>query len=338
MKQPIFYVGNSDRKEQFATETAILADKTSKRVLKAALFSDGADHIDKLQSTFSMLSNIPSLKKQVSISPAQPVKTGSVEFAYIEGTSAERLLVNRFMAGDIPGMLRIIEKLFSVIDSLPETQTNPTNSKNFLSVFGESYDKKQACTKIGLTDLNLDNFIVDKKGVWHLFDYEWCFDFAIPKDYLTQRFLFWFFLVRYKDIALLRGSKLAMVEIGKELFIPKDIYAKYKAQFDDMQQLIEAEWAFQDYVHAIPRKTTKDEKKFDIEFYSKALPVKTDKISQVLQQRNLVSQYEKVSAGYADLIQRYRSNENELILLKQSKLYKYRQKASKLKTKLSLKK
>lgn len=46
------------------------------------------------------------------------------------------------------------------------------------------------CIKKGVLDFNLGNLIVDSKGKVHFFDYEWCYPFPIPKDFVLFRALF----------------------------------------------------------------------------------------------------------------------------------------------------
>ncbi len=126
---------------------------------------------------------------------AKKIKDGMVSFNYIDGKNAERMMVELLARGDHLELISHIDKVISLINQLPSTKLNPTKNKKFVNVFGNTYNTNQDCLSLGILDLNFDNFIIDKAGLWNLIDYEWKFEFALPKKLLIQRMLFWFFII-----------------------------------------------------------------------------------------------------------------------------------------------
>lgn len=64
-------------------------------------------------------------------------------------------------------------------------------NQEFEKIFGNvDKSKEYLCLKQGILDFNLGNLIINSKGKVYFFDYEWCFNFPIPKDFILFRALF----------------------------------------------------------------------------------------------------------------------------------------------------
>lgn len=269
MKQPVFFAADPGRKEEFILETRIWQQDDSFVAEKRCWNQKSASHLDSLVSNYEKLSKLPELNKLVELSRAW--KDGrKVFFEFAKGENAEKVLLDAIMAKDEMQVRDIINKLMKIVEVLPSTKTNPTDNPRFKSIFGASYRGSYACTKIGPVDLNLDNFIIDSQGDWHFFDYEWLFDFPIPKLFLKQRFLLKF-IIRYQETFRYHIVNLDCLELADRLYIPKVIFENYPQLLKSINKTQLSEAAFIKYV------TGRESKPGSIiRFYSK--PVKPDKL------------------------------------------------------------
>lgn len=252
MKQPIFFISDPSRKEQFILETKIWEEAGSLIAEKSASSPVAIPHLNKMLESYKYLSGLKKFNKLVSVVPA--VKKGSVvKFKFIHGESAERLLLEAILNKDEASAIEIIEKLISIINSLPSVHKDPSLNPKYVSVFGKTYPAKTNCTETGLVDLNLDNFIIDDQKAWSMIDYEWNFDFPTSKFFLTQRFIWWF-IVRYRETFIYHSQRIPIVAIAKNLYVPDFIYKKYHSYFLNLDNFQTAESCFQSYVKEIPKK------------------------------------------------------------------------------------
>jgi hypothetical protein len=246
-QQPVFFVSNTERRNKFLTETRIWGKDATLYAEKRAVTVEATSHLEHMINTYVMLSGIKKLSNLVSIVAPEKTPQGNLKFTYIEGTSAERVLLEKVLIEDRQGAYEIIDKLFSLIDVLPSTNVNPVGNPSYVQVFGSAFDKEQICTKLGIIDLNLDNIIIDETGDWHLYDYEWAFDFPVPKQFLRMRFM-WYFVSRHKETLRYHAQRIESVRIGKNIYVPAFLYDRYKKVFEKFKDLNIAESCFQLYV------------------------------------------------------------------------------------------
>ncbi len=248
--QPVFFTMSPERRTEFLLETRIWNKNGRMFAEKRAAALEAEPHLERMLSNYRTLSKLDTLSSLVSVVPA--AKSGAtLEFDYIAGVSAERLLLEKILSEDTQGAFAIIDKLFAIIDSMPGQRVNPATNQEYLAVFGETFNKVLDCTKPGIIDLNLNNFIIDEAGRWHLYDYEWLFDFPVPKKLLRVRFL-WYFLNRHKEILRYHAQRIESLTVGKALYTPKFIYQRYQKELMSLPDLAKAETNFQVYVTGVP--------------------------------------------------------------------------------------
>lgn len=245
--QPVFFLSNTNRKDKFLIETRIWDKDSVLQAEKKALTADAQKHLDGMFDTYKALSDLKKISSIISI--VAPVKSSqqNLIFDFIKGVSAERALLEKLLAEDKQGTYDIIDKLFLLIDSLPSVKANPANNSEYAKVFGKTFNKIQDCTTLGIIDLNLNNVIIDKNNQWHLYDYEWAFDFPIPKQLLRLRFL-WYFVYRHREILRYHAQRINSVSVRKNIYMPKFLYERYKEVFKDFDDLRLAESGFQYYL------------------------------------------------------------------------------------------
>jgi hypothetical protein len=323
MKDLIFFTESPSRLSEFDVSTKIFITDKSTYALKSAKTPKAQNHIDKTINTYEHLKkNEKKFIKLISPVPARN-KDGGVCFDYISGTNAERLLLDKILAKDEITTFRLINQLIDAINSLDEIIIDPTSNQTYVDVFGSSINGVQPCAKTGLVDLNLDNIIINGSG-WNLIDYEWSFEFPVPKIYLVQRFFYWFFSHRYKEILLLNHENLDLIELGSSILVPSYIYNMYKEYFNSLKDTVESESFFQFYVHG---SHIKPEIFFGKPYNFEVTP-KTSSLKTLLETNS------NLNNTNAILEQKYNDAIKEIESIKNSKKYKLLEKASILKAKV----
>lgn len=257
MKQPLYFVCNPERDSKYALETLIWQkDKENQYfVEKRPLTKNASAHLQKMLSTYENLLGQKNLADKIKVVKA--TKSGdNLEFEYIEGVSAELMLIEQISNHDFNGASVTIDRLIKIVESLEECKINPVENKEYAEIFGSTYNSKLLCATTGLLDLNLDNVIVDKDDKWHLIDYEWVFDFPIPKDLLIERFFYWF-LLRYQETFNYINDQ-PMLEIADRLVCPDFLYKKYAKYIKGIVRVQKTENHFRKHVMG-PRAISKPE-------------------------------------------------------------------------------
>lgn len=256
---PIFFIQKTNRRDKFLIETRIWDRNGKKSVEKKAANPVSEKHIMQMLDTYELLCDQKGLCEDIQIVVPKKVSEKVVSFEFVEGISAERKLLEYVLDADEKSAKKIIDKVLGLIDTLPEIKTNPINDKGYVDTFGKSFNQTQVCTSFGLIDLNLDNLIIDQSGKWHLYDYEWAFNFPVPKNLLKARIL-WFFLTRHQETFKYHGKRLNGLLVGGKLRMPSWMYKQYKDIVEHFDKLVISESAFQYYTSNTPNS---DEAVFD---------------------------------------------------------------------------
>lgn len=255
----IFYLSNPNRKKQFLIETRVLKNGANITAVKRSLSKAAVKHIRDISHSFEVLNSLPELTDLIRITPCKLNGSQEAEFEFINGETAERAAIRGLLENDLDSMIDVFDKAIAVINSLPSTNENP-RSIEYRKIFGNSYEKERDCTKVGLVDLNLDNIIIDHKKNWNLIDYEWCFEFPVPRKLLVQR-LFMYFIQRHQESFRFHNQKVSYVRLSDKIIAPEKLISRYKSCFTGMAELQKAEEAFQKYVSDIQSSQRK------VEFY-----------------------------------------------------------------------
>src|SRR3990167_4486666 len=109
-KQPVFFLSNTDRKDEFLIETRIWNNDSSFVIEKKAVNEKSQKHLDNMVNTYHKLSDLKKLSSLINIlAPAQSSDQKLI-FDYIEGPTAERVLLEKILIEDKQGVCDIIEK------------------------------------------------------------------------------------------------------------------------------------------------------------------------------------------------------------------------------------
>ncbi len=186
-KEILFAKFSKTRKKEYSIRTTIFQD--SKGNLKAEKKGDKHSK-DIIKGFVDSYKRIDGISKEFSVVPVKQVDEYTIEFPFIQGPTLHELAVT---AKNKEIFDAVISRYIRLLDSIPTKTT--ILDKDFEKNFGKINKKKEyLCLKEGILDFNLANLIVDNNDKVHFIDYEWCYTFSIPKDYILFRALFVLYL------------------------------------------------------------------------------------------------------------------------------------------------
>ena len=202
---------NSLRLDKFQIGTKIIKEYDNLYVVKFAQNPKAKEHLLNIYNNYDKLKPYYNLVKPL-------IKNEELYFDYMPyKTVYEQLLT--YSKNDLNAFENLIDKYIDFINTLAKggkKQFKP--SKKFIKVFGQvNFNKAVDTISLANIDLIFDNiFLCD--GQFIISDYEWVFDFEIPKDYIIAR-------------ALVHFSKKCKIDIEK--YLPS--YKEFKKQFFSME-------------------------------------------------------------------------------------------------------
>ncbi|MBQ5317230.1 MAG: hypothetical protein J6I96_06725 [Oscillospiraceae bacterium] len=159
-----------------------------------------------------------------------------VTFEYVRGTELFDLITGHIRSGEVQTAKELIYRFASVLRSRAAYRFVP--SEGFSAIFGD-YDDDAYSLEYTDIDMCFDNIIVHD-GIWTVTDYEFCFDFTIPVDFVIFRAVFYLFQKAEK----LPGRATLKKEIYEHLGISGRVSAFYDLELR-FQRYIEGDVRFQ---------------------------------------------------------------------------------------------
>jgi hypothetical protein len=184
--QPVYIKFNSYRKSEFAISTQIKQEKDKYKVFKLALNDKGTQFLKRIKDHHTLLtkSNLPLKIHSVNL-----VNDYLLEIEYIRGGTLLNELLDSAEKNAKKDCLKIFDSFSELLNEFPSK--NDYLSEDFKKIFGKTEEKKKyKLIKPGILDLNFDNIIKTKDKELTLIDFEWTFDFGIPKRYLFYRAIY----------------------------------------------------------------------------------------------------------------------------------------------------
>jgi hypothetical protein len=183
----IFAKYNRERLPKYQIVTKIVVDEDgTKYALKEALCDEAKEHIENIYTNHELL------KSSYDINLVKPTKLEKgLLFEMAEGKSLENILLESLDKNDEKEFNKYIDKFFSFLDGMVSRKNVEfIPSKEFEAIFGKwKISENQDIIKVANVDLIFGNIFVNEKDEFSLIDYEWVFDFAIPKNYVIWRSL-----------------------------------------------------------------------------------------------------------------------------------------------------
>lgn len=180
-KQPIYIKHNKLRKPQYSLRTEIIKRGEELFVRKVANVESEA----LLKNLLEEYDHLKKFKTDLRIIPAREIDNLTVEFPYIKGHS---LLEKLSLAISEEEFDKEIKKYIEIVDSIPSSKRQL--GKDFEGTFGRfNKEFKYQVLNMGILDITPENLIEDENSKIHLIDYEWTYNFPIPRDYIIYRAL-----------------------------------------------------------------------------------------------------------------------------------------------------
>ncbi len=248
----IFSKYSNERCPQFCIKTIITKDENGNRYVRKYPYSYLAqEHIDKLPF---YCDKINKFYGNVGFRAAKCVKKeNSVIFEYIEGITFEEKLEQA--SDNINIIFQLINDLKNAL--INSEYTKPfVRSENFDFVFGsEVLPDNLHAMDFTCFDLAFNNLIINN-DIFCIIDYEWCFDFPVPIEYIIYRALKLYIVLNNKnellnkDIYGYLGFDKYMISVFDKLeenfqnyvhkgaFITRELYEKYKGKNYNINEIM----------------------------------------------------------------------------------------------------
>lgn len=182
----LFIKYSRDRKIQYQIKTEIRKHQDITEVAKSAIYPQGKKHLEGMFSNYQILK-----EKYTSMNVATcEKKEEELIFEYIKGETLDSLLIEQVSNKKV--FFQLMEKYLRCVDELETIDFIAT--KEAEDIFGDSIyqiNGIKAC-KIANIDLVFDNVIVHD-DIMTIIDYEWVFNFPIPKEFIIYRAIVQFF-------------------------------------------------------------------------------------------------------------------------------------------------
>lgn len=189
-KRSVLYVRYSnERRECFQIRTDIVQEDGVKWVYKRALLREGREHVFKMETAFAALSSCYTTENLIFCRCSRTNE--GVRFPFVRGTSLyDRIRRALDAKEDFLVWELVREFVRRVLGDGGSRSFEMTDG--FREVFGDvTLDKHMDCPLFCDIDLIFSNlYVEDNTGVWNVIDYEWSFDFPIPKAFVIYRALY----------------------------------------------------------------------------------------------------------------------------------------------------
>lgn len=308
--------GNYTRKLQHRIGTMIYQENDSLYVRKYILDEQAKNHLLSILPKEQLIAkNFPKILLN------KMVKKDNIfiDFEYLNFPSLELLIEKALIKKEFEKTKDYIIILKKLITNLKTINENPYKNKEFIKIF-DSNNKYQStrkieCSVITILDLNFDNLLLDEKeNKIYLIDYEWVYNFPIPKDFLFFRSVLYLCQKLQPIIQTVCSSQFPGIEVLPNFLIPKAWFGIVSFSRTRLSKYRQYELNFQKTVNLVPEKVKKD------------INVEKSKVVKQRYSQNLESYISfQVQQEVQQQVQQYINPlQKELDELKSSRLFKVR--------------
>jgi DNA-binding transcriptional MerR regulator len=338
----LFAQANLSRKKPFQIQIIIFKDNKKIFVRKIALTDDAFKHLNGLKNNYLVIK-----KNKISTPKIIVKKFNYIDFEFLTFPSLEYFIEEKIYEQDFENLNDLIKIGFDFINSLKTTKINPYQNKEFTEIFDpKNLIKKELeeCLNLGVLDINFDNLLFDsKKNKIYLIDFEWFFNFPIPKKLILFRSIFYLSLHLQSLIKNRCSPKFPCLEIFKNFYIPKIFWQNLGFNPEEIKKYYYWEINFQNYLNQMQikyyeniflKQFNEKKEKLDNSLYKFSF-------SQINQLTQLQSQLQHQSSQIQNLetqikqLQDHAKNlETQLNTIKSAKFFRLRQSYCKIRDKI----
>lgn len=222
----VLYTKASDyRSEKYNLRTDIVDIDGKRYARKRVVSADAKRHLEQIVQNAKKLKRI--MEPECKVCPVTK-ENDDVLFDFVDGKSYEELLAEASKDGDWNEVVNLIDSYYQLVYMM-KSYKGFVASEEFVEVFGNAQnDEGLFAGDFVDVDLIFSNVIWDEKP--NIIDYEWCFDFAIPLDYV-----FWRGLFTSKAFSVLPD------------IVKNGVYDKYDISAEKRKMFLEMEIRFVEY-------------------------------------------------------------------------------------------
>ena len=223
---------SGERDRRYAIRTEIVEEASGKRyVRKLALHPEGDAHMEHICRMYGRLCESYTGS---GIDFCTCERTGKgVRFAFVEGRTLEDLVKEMAQSGDRTGVERILQEYIRRVGEAGGS-ISFRETEEFTQVFGARMPGEGLdCAAVSDVDMIFSNILVTEGGArWTVIDYEWTFDFPIPRAFLLYRGLYFVYhqvlggmgwglpeLLAMAGISAEQAGTFAAMEVGFQAYL-----------------------------------------------------------------------------------------------------------------------
>ncbi len=227
-------------------------EKGEKQVIKSPMY-DGKKHISDMAENCRKINEIYG---ESGFRAAEcHIENGSAVFEFIKGITLKEKLEQVMEGNDI-------HTAFMLMDDIRQRLENNKYTKDFVRTeqFDEIFGTKPLPNGLKAMDfccfdMAFDNLIINEKGI-NIIDYEWCFDFPVPIDYIIYRAMKLYIELnnrtelKERDIYGYMGYNSRLAEafdsfeenfqqyVSKDAFTTQELYDRYRGKNYSISDII----------------------------------------------------------------------------------------------------
>lgn len=230
-----------NREKKYAVLTKLVSNNSERYITKEAVFPEGADHIESIFRNYELLSN----SSHKFLLPKTVLKKDILWIEYIEGINIESQIERLLFEGNIEEANKLVSEVIEFLESFPVIEDNPYNYPKFVSQFDPKkvYKGKNdiTCLKPGFYDINFDN-IIKKNQKYYFVDFEWCFEYPLPKEYLLLRTIFYLSLKLKRRIHSMTSPEFKCYNFFYDTYVPVEWLNKIPHSAEKFQKMLDYEY------------------------------------------------------------------------------------------------
>ena len=214
MSEKIIYSKfSNERAPEYRIATEIICKDSEKLVRKRALSSKSLNHINKLIESES-LQNQAFIGTKLISNRIIHSENGCVDFEFLETENYAAFLDRLLDNNEITELKNQIHGLFLEFEKAQFQDFNKTD--DFIEIFGDfDFPKSCKCLKFSNIDLIFDNLFREEDKI-NIIDYEWCFKFPIPFEFIKWRIIHLYLNLNPKRLILNENELLDYFEFSNE--------------------------------------------------------------------------------------------------------------------------